>query len=188
VGELSVRLARMSLRGGAVVLCAAMLAGCQGELGADTGQPASPDGGGGGSVAGLGVSPLDNSEGTRPGLAPVTSAADQREARQLIDKVRTKGRGPKTGYERDEFGYAWMDSVNGVPLAHNGCDTRNDLLARDGKDLKYRSGSTCVVVSMVLHDPYTGKTIDWRKAKATAVQIDHVVSVAATTKSSRSPL
>lgn len=53
--------------------------------------------------------------------------------------------------------------------------TRNDLLARDGKDVKFRSGSDCVVVSMTLKDPYTGSTIDWRKQQATKVQIDHVM-------------
>ncbi len=89
--------------------------------------------------------------------------------------MSTRGRGPKTGYDRDEFGYAWMDTADGVPLARNGCDTRNDLLARDGEDLEYRSGSDCVVVAMTLDDPYTGTTVEWRKQKAAAVQIDHVV-------------
>jgi len=46
---------------------------------------------------------------------------------------------------------------------------------RDGRNLRFRPGSDCVVVAMTLRDPYTGKTIDWRKAKATEVQIDHVV-------------
>ena len=36
-----------------------------------------------------------------------------------------KGRAPKTGYSREEFGPAWAD------VDHNGCDTRNDILARD---------------------------------------------------------
>jgi hypothetical protein len=122
------------------------------------------------------VSPLDNPDGTKPGLAPITAAADKDKARALIQKVATKGRGPKTGYDRDEFGYAWMDSAPGsVPFAHNGCDTRNDVLKRDGLDVRYRSGSDCVVSSMTLHDPYTGKTIDWTKTHATAVQIDHVM-------------
>ncbi|MFF9329512.1 HNH endonuclease family protein [Streptomyces sp. NPDC014776] len=122
------------------------------------------------------VSPLDNPDGTKPGLAPLTSAADRARGRALIEKVATKGRGPKTGYERDKFGYAWMDSVPGdVPYAHNGCDTRNDLLRRDGQDVRFRKGSTCVVVSMTLHDPYTGKTIEWTKSRATTVQIDHVM-------------
>jgi hypothetical protein len=125
---------------------------------------------------GRAVSPLVNPDGTKPGLAPITSAADQAKARALIEKVATKGRGPKTGYDRDEFGYAWMDSApGGIPYAHNGCDSRNDLLKRDGEDVRFRSGSGCVVISMTLHDPYTGKTIAWTKSRATAVQIDHVM-------------
>lgn len=121
------------------------------------------------------VIPLKNPDGTKPGLAPVTTKADRAAAERLIDQLVTKGRGPKTGYERDEFGYAWMDTADGVPLARNGCDTRNDLLRRDGQELRFRSGSDCVVIAMTLHDPYTGKTIEWRKEKAAEVQIDHVV-------------
>ncbi|EGX56186.1 lipoprotein [Streptomyces zinciresistens K42] len=125
---------------------------------------------------GRAVSPLDNPDGTAPGLAPVTTDADRAEARALIEKVTTKGRGPRTGYDRDEFGYAWTDSApGGVPFSRNGCDTRNDLLKRDGQKVTFRSGSDCVVVSMTLYDPYTGKDIAWKKAKATEVQIDHVV-------------
>ncbi len=124
---------------------------------------------------GRAVSPLDDPDGTGPGLAPVTSAADKARARALIEKVTTKGRGPKTGYDRDRFGYAWMDSAPGVPFSHNGCDTRNDVLKRDGDQVRFRSGSRCVVVSMTLHDPYTGQVIDWTKAHATKVQIDHVM-------------
>ncbi|WSV63017.1 HNH endonuclease family protein [Streptomyces sp. NBC_01013] len=131
----------------------------------DGGQPATR----------YGASPLDNPDGTKPGLAPLTSDADRAAARKVIEKVATKGRGPKTGYERDKFGYAWKDSVDGIPLSRNGCDTRNDLLARDGKDVALRSGSDCVVVAMTLMDPYTGSAIDWRKKQATKVQIDHVM-------------
>ncbi len=131
--------------------------------------------GGGPSVTGFGASPLHNPDGTKPGLAPLTSDADRAAARKVIEKVATKGRGPKTGYERDKFGYAWKDSVDGIPLSRNGCDTRNDLLARDGKDIALRSGSDCVVVAMTLKDPYTGSTIEWRKQQATKVQIDHVM-------------
>ncbi|WP_043487033.1 MULTISPECIES: HNH endonuclease family protein [Streptomyces] len=124
---------------------------------------------------GRAVSPLNNPDGTKPGLAPITTKADRAVAERIIDQLVTKGRGPRTGYERDKFGYAWMDTADGVPLARNGCDTRNDLLQRDGQRLRFRSGSDCVVVAMTLHDPYTGKTIEWRKEKAAEVQIDHVV-------------
>ncbi|MET9044172.1 HNH endonuclease family protein [Streptomyces sp. NPDC004362] len=126
--------------------------------------------------SGRAVSPLDNPDGTKPGLAAITSAADKAKARTLIEKVATKGRGPKTGYERDKFGYAWMDSApGGIPFAHNGCDSRNDLLKRDGEQVRFRSGSDCVVTSLTLHDPYTGKTIEWTKSRATTIQIDHVM-------------
>jgi hypothetical protein len=118
---------------------------------------------------------MDNPEGTGPGLAPVTTDEDRASARKLIEDLPTKGRGPRTGYDRDEFGYAWMDTADGVPYARNGCDTRNDVLRRDGRHLRFRSGSDCVVVAMTLDDPYTGTSVEWRKQRAAEVQIDHVV-------------
>ncbi|MWA03699.1 DUF1524 domain-containing protein [Actinomadura sp. LD22] len=150
--------------------------GCKTDAGA-TGSDGASGGGGSGPSRndGHAVSPLDNPEGTKPGLAAITSDGDRAKARALIGKVATKGRGPKTGYDRDEFGYAWMDSAPGVPFARNGCDTRNDLLKRDGEDVKYRPGSDCVIVSLTLDDPYSGKTIHWTKSHATAIQIDHVM-------------
>lgn len=169
----------MRLRGGAAASAAVLgmvlvLAGCDDleDLPLDDAASGSAQDAGPGRA----VSPLDNPDGTEPGLAVITSDADRAEARALIEKVATKGRGPKTGYDRDEFGYAWMDSApGGIPFARNGCDTRNDLLQRDGEDLRFRSGSDCVVMSMRLNDPYTGKAIDWTKSRATEVQIDHVM-------------
>ncbi|MDT0388582.1 HNH endonuclease family protein [Streptomyces dubilierae] len=168
------------LRGGAALavamVCAgAALTGCEGL--------APPVDGGGASASGApaagdgrAVNPLDNPDGTKPGLAPITSTQDKARARALIEKVATKGRGPRTGYDRDEFGYAWMDSApRDVPYSHNGCDSRNDLLKRDGRDLRFRAGSNCVVTAMTLHDPYTGKVIEWTKSQAIKVQIDHVM-------------
>ncbi|MFF1307245.1 HNH endonuclease family protein [Streptomyces sp. NPDC058307] len=156
----------------AVLLCS----GCE-DLGADGSSTGTGAGAGAGAAApdGRAVSPLKNPDGTKPGLAPVTTGADRAAARKLIEELSTKGRGPKTGYARDKFGYAWMDTADGVPLARNGCDTRDDLIHRDGLNLRFRAGSDCVVVAMTLHDPYTGTTIEWRKQQASAVQIDHVV-------------
>ncbi|MCW2878857.1 MAG: endonuclease [Sphaerisporangium sp.] len=157
------------------VAAAVMLAGCgpidANSAGGGGDMGSGPVGGG----ASTGVSPLDNPKGTERGLAVIKSSKDRAAAVKVIDRLATKGRGPKTGYSRDEFGYAWADNAESIPFAHNGCDTRNDVLARDGEDLKYRSGSKCVLVSMTLHDPYTDKTIDWKKQNASEVQIDHVM-------------
>ncbi|MER5320772.1 HNH endonuclease family protein [Streptosporangium roseum] len=121
------------------------------------------------------VAPLDNPHGTRPGLAPVRSARDRIVAIRLIKRLRVRGMGPKTGYTRARFGANWADTARGVPYARNGCGTRNDLLARDGDQVRYRRGSDCVVVAMSLRDPYTGRTIRWRKQRADQVQVDHVI-------------
>ncbi|MFC8867633.1 HNH endonuclease family protein [Streptomyces sp. NPDC057148] len=153
-------------------LALTLVTGCEGV---DGGGPTPSEENAGAPAAGQAVSPLRNPDGTGPGLAPVTGDTDEATARKLIDGLNTKGRGPRTGYDRDEFGYAWMDTADGVPYARNGCDTRNDLLRRDGQDLRFRSGSDCVVVAMTLDDPYTGTTIEWRKQEASEVQIDHVV-------------
>lgn len=153
-----------------VIVVAAFVAGCDGLEPGGSSAGSEPD-----AAAGQAVSPLANPEGTKPGLAALTSEADKLNARKLIEGLTTKGRGPKTGYERAEFGYAWMDTADGVPLARNGCDTRNDLLKLHGRKVEFRTGSDCVVVSMDLYDPYTGKDISWKKAKASEVQIDHVI-------------
>lgn len=69
------------------------------------------------------------------------------------------------------FGRSWFD-VDG-----NGCDTRNDILARDMTDVTFKKGSTCQVASGTLTDPYTGRTIEFTRGKETsqAVQIDHII-------------
>ncbi|WP_415952548.1 HNH endonuclease family protein [Streptomyces sp. KLOTTS4A1] len=165
------------LGAGLALSLALPLAGCT-DLDADGTSPdAGPTATGAEPAGGDGraVSPLDNPEGIEPGLAPLRTEEDRERARGLVEALETKGRGPKTGYDRDEFGYAWMDTADGVPLARNGCDTRNDLLKLHGRNVEFRSGSDCVVVSMDLHDPYTGKDIAWKKSKAAEVQIDHVV-------------
>lgn len=96
------------------------------------------------------------------------------QVQQALDDVDVKGKAPKTGYERDAFGPAWSD------VDHNGCDTRNDILARDLTGVTFKPGThDCVVASGVLDDPYTGKTIRFTRGNKTssAVQIDHVVAL-----------
>ena len=89
-----------------------------------------------------------------------------------LAKIPVKGRAPTTGYSRDEFGTAWKDTD------HNGCDQRNDILRRDltAETFKPKTHG-CIVLSGTLADPYTGKTIAFRKQDASAIQIDHVVAL-----------
>ena len=86
--------------------------------------------------------------------------------------MMVKGRAPKTGYTRAQFGPTWKD-VDG-----NGCDTRNDILKRDLTGVVFKSGS-CVVASGTLNDPYSGAIISFERGVATSsdVQIDHVVAL-----------
>ena len=58
----------------------------------------------------------------------------------------------------------------------NGCDTRDDVLARDLGDVK-RAGS-CTVASGTLRDPYTGRTVHYRRGHPDAVRVDPVVPLA----------
>lgn len=120
------------------------------------------------------MSPLDNPRGLSAGLAPIPSS-QRPAALTLIDQLATKGRGPKTGYSRNQFGDSWTDSAAGVPYAFNGCYTRDDILRRDLTGIQVRPGShDCVVISGVLADPYTGADLPFSKAQAADIQIDHV--------------
>ncbi|EQM29952.1 hypothetical protein N601_30260, partial [Rhodococcus erythropolis DN1] len=91
----------------------------------------------------------------------------------LLETLPVKGRAPKTGYSRDQFGQAWSDDVD-VEFGHDGCDTRNNLLASRLTDVVFKEGKKqCVVLSGTLADPYTGKTINFVRGQdtSTAVQI-----------------
>ncbi|NLF05940.1 MAG: HNH endonuclease [Actinomycetales bacterium] len=90
----------------------------------------------------------------------------------LLATIDQRARTGHDGYSRDEFGERWAD-VDG-----NGCDTRNDVLARDLRDVELRRG-TCLVQYGTLHDPYTGFVIDFERGPVTseAVQIDHLVAM-----------
>jgi hypothetical protein len=86
------------------------------------------------------------------------------------ESLTVKGRAPKTGYERGKFGSAWADTDS------NGCGTRDDILKRDLKEVRFTDG-TCKVSHGVLRpDPYTGKEITFQRGRS-QVDIDHVVAL-----------
>jgi hypothetical protein len=113
-----------------------------------------------------------------PGRARLTSLLT---AVAVIDaRVHTPG------YDRDcasgrgcVFGPAWTDDTD-APGGHNGCDTRDDVLAGQLRGVSFSPGThRCVVTAGTLLDPYTGKRVDFRKRDAGTVQIDHVYPLAA---------
>ncbi|MFJ3490124.1 HNH endonuclease family protein [Leifsonia aquatica] len=132
--------------------------------------------GGGAGGAGAFDSSAVATPGTATEVAPAAPGArdagvpSAAEARTLLAGLPVKGSAPKTGYDRvADFGEAWLD-VDG-----NGCDTRDDILARDLTGV-VRRGS-CTVLSGTLNDPYTGTRIAFERGVDTSarVQIDHVI-------------
>lgn len=132
-----------------------------------------------GALSALSANPLAEAEADPDpavAVADVTAAdvtaADDVTAAALLETLPVKGRAPKTGYDRKAmFGTPWLD------VDRNGCDTRNDVLARDLTDID--RPSRCKVLAGILNDPYTGRTIDFVRGNttSTAVQIDHVVAL-----------
>lgn len=124
------------------------------------------------SSASLSVSPASST--SRP--APAVSQAHPQVASLPVEPTRDAGT-----YQRAAFGPAWAD------VDHNGCDTRNDMLNRDLTNKQWRAGThDCVVISGTLADPYTGRTLEFSKAQAVAIQIDHVVALGDAWKSGAS--
>lgn len=114
--------------------------------------------------AGLASQPASQFE-----LPFITGGTDTNEIPTNLATLPVKGRAPKTGYERSQFGDGWQ--------AVNGCDMRNIILARDLVDEIVTDD--CKVQSGVLDDPYTGKKIMFVRGETTSddVQIDHVVAL-----------
>ena len=119
------------------------------------------------------AAPLDGQGVDGVDLAANTTPAVAAEALIVLETLPIKGRAPKTGYSREEFGQAWAD------VDRNGCDTRNDILGRDLTAKTFKPGTRdCVVLTGVLADPYTAHTISFiRGPESAKVQIDHVVAL-----------
>ena len=114
---------------------------------------------------------LLNGQGTDSFAATPTASTS---ATDVLARLAVKGRAPKTGYSRDQFGQVWAD------IDRNGCDTRNDIMKRDLTDLVFKAGTRdCLVISGTLIDRYSGETINFVRGNGTSmeVQIDHVVAL-----------
>lgn len=117
-------------------------------------------------VGGLMVRGCDAS-GASGAFGPPEGTLSVADARAALDRIVSTGAIQAPKYDRKAFGRPWTD------VDRNGCDTRNDILARDA----VRSGGTvdrsgtCTVIAIRMVEPYAGKDI----TRTTDVDIDHVV-------------
>lgn len=118
------------------------------------------------------------STGPLPTAPQSPAAVRTASALAALAHLPVKGRAPRTGYARSEFGESWTDDNDEV-WGRNGCDTRDDVLRRDLTEVVMRAGG-CKVSTGVLHDPYTGIEMEFVRGPGTSslVQIDHVVPLA----------
>lgn len=114
------------------------------------------------------MSQTDN-QPTSPHAAQQSVLEGEPTAQQVLAQLPVKGKASKTGYARAQFSNGWA--------RQGGCDLRNIILRRDLEDV--HTDEECRVLSGTLHDPYTGKTIQFTRGASTsaAVQIDHVVAL-----------
>ncbi len=126
------------------------------------------------ALAGLAVVIFNSQDMWQPVDQPVAAPAAQQvvtvgQAADELEKIPVKGRAPKTGYERSEFGNGWANI--------GGCDTRNIILNRDLTNVTI--DQNCKVLTGTLNDPYTATTVAFQRGAATSdkVQIDHVVAL-----------
>jgi len=121
--------------------------------------------------------------GARSAARFPVAADDLAAARAALDTIAVHPLASDDGYTRDQFGPAWAD------VDHNGCDTRNDVLARDLTKVTFKPGTRdCVVASGTINEPYTGTVGAFARGEGAVchqarycssnLQIDHVVALA----------
>lgn len=82
-----------------------------------------------------------------------------------LERLTVAAAGSLTGYSREEFGGGWATTSNG-------CDVRERVLIRDGRDID--TGAGCRITRGRWRSIYDGKTL----RSASKADIDHVVPLA----------
>ena len=146
--------------GSVLVVCALGVAGCSTPAGAPSGAAT--------------VTGVPAASATAPEVEPSppydeVTPPPSGKAAEMAAQLPVKGRAPKTGYARSQFGQPWFDADR------NGCDTRNDILAAQLTDVQ-KSGRCKVMEAVLANDPYTGQRIVFIRG-ASKVDIDHVVAL-----------
>jgi hypothetical protein len=107
-----------------------------------------------------------------PALDLPRAAVPHGSAADALRSLTVSPRGSRSHYDRAAFGQAWAD------VDRNGCDTRNDVLARDLVRITFKPRTrNCAVLTGHLRDPYTDTEIDFVRGRGGVVEIDHVVAL-----------
>src|SRR5690349_3608474 len=106
---------------------------------------------------------------TAPQPASTVPSKPTWDGRAARAALRIKGRAPKTGYSREQFGDDWTTV--------GGCDTRDRMLTRDLTEKTYVAGDPCEVQSGLLSDPYTATAVMFMIGDSSEVDVDHVVAL-----------
>ncbi|NUT37694.1 MAG: HNH endonuclease [Hamadaea sp.] len=115
--------------------------------------------------------------------APTGGVVSPDAATALLAKLPRAAQSHWDTYTRESFGDPLWTDDTAAPGGRNGCDTRDDVLRRDLTGARLGDRNPCVVLSGVLHDPYTGKLLPYDRSRASEIEIDHVVAVAAAWRS-----
>lgn len=93
-------------------------------------------------------------------------------ATEVLAKLETKGRAPKTGYDRNTQFYKTWPTVDG-------CNLRQRIIKRELGDSAKLDTDKCTVLSGEFDEPYTGQhLIFYQKSDLSkGVQIDHIVAL-----------
>lgn len=121
------------------------------------------------ATASVTPSPAQPAPTTASAPAPATG-----DALTALNKLPVKDADTSVKYNRELFGEPWED-IDG-----NGCDTRNDMLLRDLKNITV-DANECTVLLGTLVDPYTGTTVNFDRSKGGGggIDIDHVIALSA---------
>lgn len=93
-------------------------------------------------------------------------------ATEVLEKLKVKGRAPKTGYSRDQFYDTWPSI--------EGCSLRQRIIKREfGDTAEISDKDNCSVISGEYDEPYTGSHLVFHQKSdiSSGIQIDHVVAL-----------
>lgn len=88
--------------------------------------------------------------------APEEPTAAEGTALAALATLEVKGRAPMTGYDRALFGQEWSDAAGDFEWSRDGCDTRNNLLARDLQRETVETNGCVVTAGVLAYEPYSG--------------------------------